>query len=343
MAEVYFKHGQTLLDLKMTNIDSYDEKRIYFGCPFYGSPTADETGDIILPYEKIMIIDSNITSFIRKRANIQSTKALLEWSYANNVKATPIIAVAEQFVSHGDPEYAFNELLDELTNYYKVPVVQSKVSELISLYKERTPFLKKNAETFADFLVIAKSIYREKGDSKQKIKRFTEIIIERDLPRLSFCFFAVCTFLHAKENRNKLAENLIKKIDQDMSFKGERSKEEQKLINLASDMLLFHSATEILFDKSSGRLNIAIIASTDITVGYLLKEICYGQVTQKNNGCWGHCGLRPGGYAYRDLFSFIKEVYPKREVTNFEINPESIQRNNLRKVAEEILNKQFTS
>jgi hypothetical protein len=251
------------------------------------------------------------------------------------LEVTPIVGISEQQRTHGNPGEAFNNYIDILKEDYLYDLPESEIQRLLGVFIDHSPKIKQNTELFRDYLVIIKYFYHKKLPLEKKIEELSDLIHKRNVPVLAFAFILGCVFFHVKENPEKYTKKVVSKVQSDMAISPK--KEEKKLWNVASDIMLFMAPAELFFNYETGEYNFSYVASGDITCGLTLSEVCYGQIVVNENTCFGMPGLRPTGISSQTISPYIGKYLKQSPQQSFTRKGSADpRRENLRKLAAEL-------
>lgn len=265
------------VDSAMIDYDTTNSQIIYLGSPFLGYPSLTTDCKDNLLINKILILDLNIVSHIRKKKPNKNLAALLAWAVHKNVEVNPTISIAELFRSHNNPKHALNEYIEVLNKNYNYDIPVNALKDLSDTYTQVN--LRKNVEMITDFLVTIKYIYNKKLSLNDKIISLSNIIKENNLPIFGFAYLFACTSFLVKHNPSLFDIETVNKVNKDMTFSSTIDKERKKLSNTASDLILFISSIEHFHVLGEENVNFVYIASSDVTTKLLLSELCYGMIT----------------------------------------------------------------
>lgn len=312
-----------------------DEEPIFTGSPFFGLPSLDESGKRKIKTNNLLVLDLNVINFIRQRKNITNVKGLLAWAAFMGLEVTPIVGFSEQQRTHGNPSAAFNDYIKILKEDYLYDLPESEAERLLEVFCDYSPKIEQNTELFRDYLIIIKHFYHKKISLEEKIKKFAQLIHERNVPVLAFAFLLGCVFFHVKDSPGKYTQRVVSKVQSDMSISPKN--EEKKLWNAASDIMLFMAPAELFFNYETGEYNFSYVASGDITCGLTLSEICYGQIVVNENTCFGMPGLRPTGISSQTIGPYInKYLKPSPQQSFTRKDSSDPRRSNLKSLAAEL-------
>lgn len=323
-------------DVHFGQIDcSGSEQPIFIGSPFFGFPSRDAEGKDEIEVNPVLLLDLNIVNFLRSRKNSEHIKRMLAWAAATGVEMTPIVAQSEQQRSHADPEKPFRQYVQALKEDYGYTLPSGEISRLLGVFEEHSPAIEKNTGLFRDYLVIIKHFYHQKASVEEKIKGFADLIYERNVPVLAFAFLLGCVYFFVKEKPSSFTEKVVRKVQSDMAVVP--AKEEARLWNVASDIMLFMAPAELFYNKYTGEYNFCYVASADITAALAMSEICYGQVVVNAGRCFGHPGLRPAGISAESIAPLVQKYLRQSPQQNYEPAKEhDLRRQNLEGLALEL-------
>lgn len=293
-------------EVQIGQIDwSASEQPIFIGTPFLGYPSLDPDGESEIEVNPVLLLDVNIVNFIRSRKNNDNIKGMLAWAAATGAELTPIVAFTEQQRSHADPELPFQQYVQVLRDDYGYPLPDDEAARLLTVFEEHAPAVAENTSLFHDYLVIIKHFYHQKSPVEEKVKRFADLIHDQNVPVLAFAFLIGCVYFFVKANPSRFTQKVVSKVQSDMAIVP--NKEEARLWNVASDIMLFMAAAEIFYNNYTGEHNFSYVASADITAALALSEVCYGQVVVNARRCFGHAGFRPNGLSAEGLAPLVKK------------------------------------
>ena len=277
------------------NIDNSQEGfSIFIGSPFWGLPTFDKEGEVKVSTTKVLILDLHILECIRKLKNKENTVNLVKWALDNQVILIPHIALSEQFLSHGNPKRAFDNLIDSFKKNYNYEIPEYESSQMYKALLENAPVNRSNTEMMRDFIVITKYFYKKKDTLENKIADLCELIHKKNVPVFAFAVIVACLFFYVKEYPKEFHKKTVSKLESDMFISADQNKEERSLWNFASDIMLFMAAVDLFYNKESNDFNFSYIASSDKTVALILENVCLGELVIVNSVCQSKPAIRPG-------------------------------------------------
>lgn len=312
-----------------------NESPIFIGSPFLGVPSLDPEGKKIVQTNNLLILDLNVINFIRQRKNKVNIQGLLEWTAKKGLEITPIVGLSEQFRTHGDPYSAFNKYIETLKIDYQYDLSSTEVEKCFRVISNYSPKIQQNTELLRDYLIIIKFFYHQNCTLEEKVRQFAQLLYNRNVPVFAFAFLLGCVFFHVKDSPNKFSQKLVSKVQSDMAVSP--NKEERKLWNVASDIMLFMAPAELFFNYETGEYNFSFIASGDITCGLILSEISYGQIVVNQNTCFGMVGLKPTGLSAPVMAHYINEYLKASPQQSFTRKGASDQRTaNLKRLVSDL-------
>ncbi len=275
---------------------STDEVPIWIGSPFYGIPSTNQDRfDPVQPLNRLLLLDVNVLGSIRERKNVANIRGLFAWAASEGLEITPIVAVSEQYRTHGAPDRAFKHYVDALREDYLYDLPPHEVERLLHVFSEHSPAVAQNVDFLAHYCVLIKHFYHKPWSAERKVKELAELIHKRNVPVLAFAFLLGCVCFYVRENPKKFPEASVSKVQSDMCIHANKEKENTHLKNLASDLMLFMAPAEIFFNHETSEFNFCYVASGDVSIGLTLAEIAYGQIVVGDGRCFGHPGFRPSG------------------------------------------------
>lgn len=338
MLEIHTLSNPEKVPLGQIDLSSnIDDLPIFIGTPFYGFPSLDKVGEDKVKTNRLLLLDLNVVSFIRQRKNIENIRGLFLWAAAEKLTITPIVALSEQNRLHKNPDGAFNEYVKVLKEDYFYDLPKEEVDRLLSVFREYSPPIHENTKLFCDYLVIIKHFYHKNLTLEKKIASFCNLVHERNVPVLAFAMLIGCVYFYVKENPSQYSDRVVSKVQSDMSVSPNTEKENKKLWNAASDIMLFMAPAEIFYNYEMNDYNFSFLASSDITVGLALFEICYGKIVVNQNRCWGHPGIRPQGFSSKVLDPLLAKYLKQSPQHSYTKKDESDPRKaNLAKLVSEL-------
>lgn len=322
---------------------STEEVPIWIGSPFHGLPsTALDSFVPVTSLNRLLLLDVNILSSIRERKNVENIRNLFAWAAKEKLEITPIVAVAEQYRTHGAPDKAFRHYIDALRKDFLYDLPTHEVERLLSVFSEYSPEVAKNVNFLAHYYVLIKHFYHKPWSAERKVKEFAELIRKRNVPVLAFAFLFGCVCFWVKESPQQFSSAVLRKVQSDMCIHENKEKEVSHLKNLASDLMLFIAPAEIFFNREASEFNFCYIASGDTSIGLVLAEIAYGQVVANDGRCFGHPGFRPSGATNSALGPIAIKYLRQSPEQSYSFKGRSDGRvGNLECLAEEIINGSF--
>lgn len=264
---------------------------------------------------------------------------MFAWAASEGLEITPIVAVAEQHRTHGAPDKAFKHYVDALRRNYLYDLPPQEVERLLSVFSEHSPAVAQNVDFLAHYYVLIKHFYHKPWSAERKVKEFSELIHQRNVPVLAFAFLLGCVSFCVRENPQQFSPAVVSKVQSDMCVHGNKEREKSHLKNLASDLMLFITPAEIFFNHETSEFNFCYVASGDTGIGLALSEIAYGQIVVNDGRCFGHPGFRPDGITSGVLGATVAKYLRQSPQQSYSFKGRSDGRfNNLECLAEEMIN-----
>lgn len=312
-----------------------DENPIFIGSPFFGYPSLDIEGNKRIKTNNLLILDLNVISFIRQRKNKTNIRQLLTWASLLDLEVTPIVGISEQYRSHANPGVAFKRYIQILREDYFYDLPEEEIERLTRVFTEYSPDIENNTGIFRDYLIVIKYFYQKKWVLEKKVEQFAIMVHKRNIPVLAFAFLLGCIYFYVKDNPRNFTQKIVSKVQSDMSISP--NKEEKRLWNVASDIMLFMAPAELFYNYQANEYNFSYVASGDVTAGLILSELCYGQVVVNQNTCYGMAGFRPRGASSAVLVPLVQRYLQQSPQHSFtRAGNHDPRRNNLMELANEL-------
>jgi hypothetical protein len=317
-----------------------DETPIWIGSPFFGLPSSEQDRFTPpYPLNRLLLLDVNILSSIRERKNVSNVRELFFWAAKEELEITPIVAVAEQYRTHGAPDRAFRHFVDALREDYFYDLPSQEVERLLSVFSEHSSAVSENVDFLANYYVLIKHFYRKPWSATRKVQEFAELIHKRNVPVLAFAFLLGCVCFYVKESPQQFAQTVVSKVQSDMCLYPDKDRERAHLKNLASDLMLFMAPAEVFFSNETSEFHFCYVASGDVNIGLALREIAYGQIVVNDGRCFGHPGFRPSGVTGNALGEIVSQCLRQSSQQSYTFKGRSDGRfDNLSRLASEMLN-----
>lgn len=318
------------------------EPAIVVGSPFWGLPTYDELGNDKVNSTKFLLVDLNIINYIRRGKNKNNVHNIFQWAHDEQVIVMPHVALSEQGLSHGNPKQAFSEYIAAMNKDFSFQMPMEEAQKLFTVFSDAAPGARRNTEMMRDYLVIIKHFYHKKKNLKNKVVELCDLIHRQNIPVFAFAVKVACLFFYIKEHPDQFTDKITSKIQSDMEILPDREKEEKKLWNFASDLMLFIAAIELFFNKETEEYCFSYIASADTTVATILSHICYGRIIINEDGnCFGMPAIRPDSDT-RNILDPLLTKYLKQSKQYSATLKDSTdpRRENLKSLAERIMTDQ---
>lgn len=293
----------------------------------------------VSPLNRLLLLDVNILGSIRERKNVGNIRSLFAWAASQELEVTPIVAVAEQHRTHGAPDRAFRHYVEALREDYLYNLPQQEVERLLSVFSKHSPAIAQNVQFIAHYYVLIKYFYHKRWSAERKVKEFSDLIHEKNVPVLAFAFLLGCSYFYVRENPQQFSSAVISKVQSDMCVHPQKEKERSHLRNLASDLMLFTAPAEIFFNHETSEFNFCYVASGDVSIGLVLSEIAYGKITVNDGRCFGHPGFRLSGATGRALGATVAQCLRPSPQQSYLYKGRSDGRfDNLERLAEKMIN-----
>lgn len=310
------------------------ERTLFIGSPLHAHPEINDIG--ILP-ENLLLLDLNVFNYIRQRKHKEAIHKLLFWAVGHEAHVNAILAASEQHRTHTNPQNAFREYISRLQDDYSLKIDDHEVDNTLKAFQQHQPDLNKNAIIIRNYLIIIKHFFNKSLTLEQKIAQLSKIMIEKDLPIFTFAYKIACIYFLSKEIKNDLDSRLVSKIQSDMAISTKCENESKSLLNVTADIMYFIDCISLFYNKYQNKFYIPYLASADITMKYILSEICYAKVTVSREGhCYGEVGFRPNGFAAKHIIDLIKKYHPVPQGHQYNKIKNSAKIKNLEAVAKEL-------
>lgn len=307
-------------------LNAGEGKPIYFGTPFAGA-SQNLASDIKLNQK--VLIDSNIMSDIRNGSNEKNIALMMLNGAILDAEMSHIFSSAELYVSHENPDSLLTKYYRSINDKYLACIDTQEQNQFKDIVFNHKAQIKQNIMIIRDWLVIAKYVYHRKQTNLDKIaKELAEIIKYNNLPILSFAHLIILLFSYVKNNKSRFDNKVFSKIQSDMEYRSTYDEEIKSLYNFAKDITIFLFAPQIFFyqnDEGQPNCDYSWIASSDITVGLILREICIYKITTRqsisNDGQKfllniPEVGFRESGTSFEVLNELVDSYPPESIETN---------------------------
>lgn len=265
----YELHNRTKFFLSQEHkLASKKPARVVLDSIFWGVPSNHE-----IPVEKSIVLDTNMFNFIRQNPQGEAANFIVDVSRKTGLLLDPSFALIEQRLRHANPEAALREYKKSLENNFHVYINEQQIDFINWRLNSNLKALQFNVELLRDYLPLIKKLWRSKSTPLEKIKKLSEEIISRDLPRFTFAFlFGAVAFLTKVQNL-KITNEERSKIQSDMAISPNQDEEQNRLFNVAFDMALFAFCIEAAVPKEEEKLFLSKLASADASSPVFCRNI----------------------------------------------------------------------
>lgn len=240
--------------------------------------------------ERSILLDSNVCSFIRQKNNGQipeNIKQLITYAKDGKKLLDPSFWLAEQRLSHGNPDEALDYFVQSLKQHYQYVISAEEIKSIKSHMGQQDTInmLKQNIGLVEAYLPEIKTIFNrsEKVDNSlsnqekakirftKKIKALKDSMKKGAYPISTFVFFFASVAFFVKAYEEKFPKEERNKVCKDMDTKANTK-------NLAFDIAIFYFSTQTIRRKNEpDRLFVSEIASADVSFPVFVRNIkCLG-------------------------------------------------------------------
>ena len=288
---------------------SESERDIYFGTPFYGKFKSVQN------INTIALLDLNIIDDIRKGNNQNNLLKLFEYCAKNDIESTPAIALLEQVRTHGNPKFAFDNYINSLKERFSFNIPESEEKKVFTLINDFGNFkIDEHINMLKSYIVILKYVNTKKVSFDVKVKQFIGLIDEHNIPFFTFAFFLGCSMLHIQANQQLYDKKLVSKTRKDLNI---GSNIEKESLNLASDLFLIMSVSELFHNNATNEYNFSYIATGDLLIAHALKTIRFAGIKIINGRKFPIITIMPETDFYNDMIKHIDGIEKLSKKINF--------------------------
>ena len=290
-------------------------------------------------------LDANILSQAKSAVRNPNVDAVISRGLKEGMKISPALAMIE-FFSTNDIATAIDIIFKRLPVFEQLYECNFDMSEIAHLI-ERIPGYLGEVKTYrdglSDYMIVIENYFNLKDPWEVKCEKFARLMKEEDLPFFLITYLVGCLYFYIKDHREEWPKEVFGKIQSDMKLKKSAELARKAADNRASDVIYFTSSLLNPVTKD-GVFHVAHVATSDLSLSFILKEICYiGIVFHKSlvtglTACNGVPAYRPGGISDTQIAPVVKAniaTYLSNGVEN------TSQLQNLSRVANKILQETY--
>ncbi|EGM76682.1 hypothetical protein Rhein_3231 [Rheinheimera sp. A13L] len=275
---------------KVHKIEADNCSTIYFGSPFFGSPQGKKI-------DAYFLMDTNIFNNICKNDYSETFNKFIEFAKHNRFELNPAFAISELYRTAENPRGYVDYYKKHLCERFGIIISDDSIAKCCTLAEELVPVMKGNIELIEEYLAIVKEIYNNSLSEEQSVRKFLNIIKDKNLPQFAFMIFSGLIFIFVKHNVSN-CESIRRKVDSFLSIGKDYVEEKRKLHNGATDISIFLNVQEIAANSENFECTVANIVTRDEVVAYLLENLCIysvkkiesgkhsGMITPRNSTVW---------------------------------------------------------